>query len=183
MSRASAVATLPPTWIGLLSLPMAEDIPRRLGIPQMVRRQRPRDGPAFAASIEARKGITTGISAADRAHTCRVAVDDATGLENLVMPGHVIPLRARPSGVLERPGQTEAAADLARLASLKPAGVIYENMKENGTMARVPDLQGVSEKHGIKMVTVEQIMEHRRTRGRQAMRSSWDPRFRRPMRT
>ena len=95
-------------------------------------------GTAFTASIEAKEGITTGISAADRAHTCRVAVDEATGPEDLVMPGHVFPLRAKPGGVLQRAGQTEAAVDLARLAGMKPAGVICEIMKEDGTMAGCP---------------------------------------------
>jgi 3,4-dihydroxy 2-butanone 4-phosphate synthase/GTP cyclohydrolase II len=120
-------------------------------------------GTAFTASIEAKDGISTGISAADRAHTCRVAVDEATGPEDLVMPGHIFPLRARPGGVLQRAGQTEAAVDLARLAGFKPAGVICEIMKNDGTMARVPDLEKFSKEHGVKMVTVAQIIEYRRT--------------------
>jgi 3,4-dihydroxy 2-butanone 4-phosphate synthase/GTP cyclohydrolase II len=119
-------------------------------------------GTAFTATIEAKTGTTTGISAADRAHTCRVAVDDATGPDDLMMPGHVFPLRARPGGVLQRAGQTEAAVDLARLAGFKPAGVICEVMKLDGTMARVPDLEEFSREHGVKMVTVAQIIEHRR---------------------
>ncbi|MDQ4002686.1 MAG: GTP cyclohydrolase II, partial [Actinomycetota bacterium] len=114
------------------------------------------------ASIEAKDGITTGISAADRAHTCRVAVDEVTGPDDLVMPGHIFPLRARPGGVLQRAGQTEAAVDLARVAGFKPAGVICEVMKEDGTMARVPDLEKFSSEHGVKMVTVAQIIEYRR---------------------
>jgi 3,4-dihydroxy 2-butanone 4-phosphate synthase/GTP cyclohydrolase II len=120
-------------------------------------------GTAFTVSIEARDGVSTGISAADRAHTCRVAVDEATGPEDLAMPGHVFPLKARRGGVLQRAGQTEAAVDLARLAGLKPAGVICEIMKEDGTMARVPDLEMFSAEHGVKMVTVAQIIEYRRT--------------------
>src|SRR5829696_3490673 len=107
-------------------------------------------GRSSTASIEAKDGITTGISAADRAHTCRVAVDEATGHEDLVMPGHVFPLRARPGGVLQRAGQTEAAVDLARLAGLTPAGVICEIMNDDGTMARVPDLEKFSAEHGVK---------------------------------
>jgi 3,4-dihydroxy 2-butanone 4-phosphate synthase/GTP cyclohydrolase II len=142
---------------------MAEEIIDRLDIPQMVTHNASRMGTAFTASIEAKDGISTGISAADRAHTCRVAVDDATGPEDLVMPGHVFPLRARPGGVLQRAGQTEAAVDLARLAGFKPAGVICEIMKEDGTMARVPDLEKFSQEHGVKMVTVAQIIEYRRT--------------------
>jgi 3,4-dihydroxy 2-butanone 4-phosphate synthase / GTP cyclohydrolase II len=148
---------------GLICLPMAEEIIDRLEIPQMVTHNASRMGTAFTASIEAKDGISTGISAADRAHTCRVAVDEATGPEDLVMPGHVFPLRARPGGVLQRAGQTEAAVDLARLAGLKPAGVICEIMKEDGTMARVPDLEKFSKEHGVKMVTVAQIIEYRRT--------------------
>jgi 3,4-dihydroxy 2-butanone 4-phosphate synthase / GTP cyclohydrolase II len=148
---------------GLICLPMAEEIIDRLDIPQMVTHNASRMGTAFTASIEAKDGISTGISAADRAHTCRVAVDDATGPEDLVMPGHVFPLRARPGGVLQRAGQTEAAVDLARLAGFKPAGVICEIMKEDGTMARVPDLEKFSQEHGVKMVTVAQIIEYRRT--------------------
>ena len=147
---------------GLICLPMAGEIIDRLEIPEMVTHNASRMGTAFTASIEAKDGITTGISAADRAHTCRVAVDDATGPDDLVMPGHVFPLRAKPGGVLQRAGQTEAAVDLARLAGLKPAGVICEIMKEDGTMARVPDLEKFSEEHGVKLVTVAQIIEYRR---------------------
>src|SRR5215216_2613549 len=148
---------------GLICLPMAGEIIDRLEIPEMVQHNHSRMGTAFTASIEAKNGITTGISAADRAHTCRVAVDEVTGPEDLVMPGHVFPLRSRPGGVLQRAGQTEAAVDLSRLAGLKPAGVICEIMKEDGTMARVPDLEKFSAEHGVKMVTVAQIIEHRRT--------------------
>src|ERR687894_241708 len=148
---------------GLICLPMAEELVDTLDIPQMTVHNSSRMGTGFTVSIEAREGITTGISAADRAHTCRVAVDDATGPEDLVMPGHVFPLRAKPGGVLQRAGQTEAAVDLARLAGMKPAGVICEIMKEDGTMARVPDLEKFSKEHGIKMVTVAQIIEYRRT--------------------
>jgi 3,4-dihydroxy 2-butanone 4-phosphate synthase / GTP cyclohydrolase II len=148
---------------GLICLPMAEELLDRLEVPQMTTHNSSRMGTAFTVSIEAKDGVSTGISAADRAHTCRVAVDEATGPEDLVMPGHVFPLRARPGGVLQRAGQTEAAVDLSRLAGLKPAGVICEIMKEDGTMARVPDLEKFSEEHGVKMVTVAQIIEHRRT--------------------
>ena len=146
---------------GLICLPMAGEIVDRLDIPEMVTHNASRMGTAFTASIEAREGITTGISAADRAHTCRVAVDDATGPEDLAMPGHVFPLRAKPGGVLQRAGQTEAAVDLARLAGMTPAGVICEIMKEDGTMARVPDLEKFSKEHDVKLVTVAQIIEYR----------------------
>ena len=146
---------------GLICLPMAEELVDRLDIPQMTVHNSSRMGTGFTVSIEAREGITTGISAADRAHTCRVAVDDATGPEDLVMPGHVFPLRAKAGGVLQRAGQTEAAVDLSRLAGLKPAGVICEIMKEDGTMARVPDLEKFSAEHDVKLVTTAQIIEYR----------------------
>jgi 3,4-dihydroxy 2-butanone 4-phosphate synthase / GTP cyclohydrolase II len=146
---------------GLICLPMSEELVDKLDIPQMTVHNSSRMGTGFTVSIEAREGITTGISAADRAHTCRVAVDDATGPEDLVMPGHVFPLRAKGGGVLQRAGQTEAAVDLSRLAGLKPAGVICEIMKEDGTMARVPDLEKFSAEHDIKLVTTAQIIEYR----------------------
>ena len=147
---------------GLICLPMTGSLLDRLGVPDMVVHNSARMGTAFTVSIEARDGITTGISAADRAQTCRVAVGDEAGPEDLVMPGHVFPLRARPGGVLQRAGQTEAAVDLSRMAGLKPAGVICEIMKDDGTMARVPDLEKFSKEYGIKMITVAQIIEYRR---------------------
>lgn len=151
---------------GLICLPMHETMLDRLEVPQMITHNSARMGTAFTVSIEAKDGISTGISAADRAHTCRVAVADATTPDDLVMPGHIFPLRAKPGGVLQRAGQTEAAVDLSRLAGLKPAGVICEVMNDDGTMARVPDLEKFSKKHGIKMVTVAQIIEYRRTHER-----------------
>src|SRR5918992_985480 len=147
---------------GLICLPMAEELLDRLEIPQMITHNSSRMGTAFTVSIEAKDGVSTGISAADRAHTCRVAVDDATGPEDLVMPGHVFPLRAKPGGVLQRAGQTEAAVDLARLAGLKPGGVVCEIMKGDRTMARVPDLVAYCEQHGLKMITVADLIEFRR---------------------
>ena len=147
---------------GLICLPMAGEIIDRLKIPAMVTHNSDPMDTAFTTSIEAKAGVTTGISAADRAQTCRVAVDDATGPDDLVMPGHIFPLRARPGGVLERGGQTESAVDLSRLAGLKPSGVICEIMNDDGTMARVPDLEEFSAKHDIKLVTVEQIAAYRR---------------------
>ena len=146
---------------GLICLPMAGELVDRLQIPQMVTHNASRMGTAFTASIEAREGISTGISAADRAHTCRVAASEETGPDDLVMPGHVFPLRARDGGVLERAGQTESAVDLCRLAGLRAAGVICEIMKEDGTMARMPDLEVFSEEHDIKVVSVEQLAEYR----------------------
>jgi 3,4-dihydroxy 2-butanone 4-phosphate synthase/GTP cyclohydrolase II len=117
---------------------------------------------AFTVSIEAREGVSTGISAADRAHTIQVAIDPGSSPHDLVQPGHVFPLRAKPGGVLERTGQTEAAVDLARLAGLIPAGVVCEIMNEDGTMARVPDLTAFCERHDVKMIRVADLIEYRR---------------------
>jgi 3,4-dihydroxy 2-butanone 4-phosphate synthase/GTP cyclohydrolase II len=117
---------------------------------------------AFTVSIEAREGVTTGISASDRARTIQVAIDPSRGQHDVVQPGHVFPLRARRGGVLERAGQTEAAVDLARLAGLNPAGVVCEIMNEDGTMARVPDLIPYCRNHGIKLVTISDLIEYRR---------------------
>ena len=117
---------------------------------------------AFTVSIEARSGVSTGISAADRARTIHVAIDPDTSPRELVQPGHVFPLKAKLGGVLERVGQTEAAVDLARLAGLIPAGVICEIMNDDGTMARVPDLGPYCERHGIKMITVADLVAYRR---------------------
>ncbi|HEX8066108.1 MAG TPA: bifunctional 3,4-dihydroxy-2-butanone-4-phosphate synthase/GTP cyclohydrolase II [Thermoleophilaceae bacterium] len=117
---------------------------------------------AFTVSIEAREGVTTGISAHDRAHTIQVAIDPTSRPRDLVQPGHVFPLKAKPGGVLERTGQTEAAVDLARMAGLTPAGVICEIMNDDGTMARVPDLVDYCTRHELKMVTVADLIEYRR---------------------
>ena len=117
---------------------------------------------AFTVSIEAREGITTGISAHDRAHTIQVAIDPRTRPQDLVQPGHIFPLKAKAGGVLERTGQTEAAVDLARLAGLNPSGVICEVMNDDGTMARVPDLVQYCAGHGLKMVTVADLIAYRR---------------------
>jgi 3,4-dihydroxy 2-butanone 4-phosphate synthase / GTP cyclohydrolase II len=117
---------------------------------------------AFTVSVEARHGVTTGISAADRAHTIQVAIDPGSVPHDLVQPGHVFPLKAKDGGVLERAGQTEAAVDLARLAGLNPAGVICEIMNDDGTMARVPDLVDYCERHQLKMITVADLIAYRR---------------------
>jgi 3,4-dihydroxy 2-butanone 4-phosphate synthase/GTP cyclohydrolase II len=119
-------------------------------------------GTAFTVSIEAREGITTGISAHDHSRTIQVAIDPSKGPQDLVEPGHVFPLKARPGGVLQRAGQTEAAVDLARLAGLIPAGVVCEVMNDDGTMARVPDLIPFCARHGLKLVTVADLIEYRR---------------------
>ncbi|MEA2563082.1 MAG: 3,4-dihydroxy 2-butanone 4-phosphate synthase / cyclohydrolase [Acidobacteriota bacterium] len=132
-----------------------------LGLPPMATKNTAPLGTAFTVSIEARHGVTTGISAADRSHTIRVAADPARGRADLVQPGHVFPLRARSDGVLERPGHTEAAVDLMRLAGLEPAGVICEIMNDDGTMARVPDLTKFASEHGLLMVTVADLIGYR----------------------
>ncbi|HEU4448783.1 MAG TPA: bifunctional 3,4-dihydroxy-2-butanone-4-phosphate synthase/GTP cyclohydrolase II [Gaiellaceae bacterium] len=147
---------------GLVCLCLTEDRCDELGLRPMTDRNETPFGTAFTISIEAREGVTTGISAADRARTIQVAIDPTKGKGDLVQPGHVFPLRARPGGVLQRAGQTEAAVDLARLAGLNPAGVVCEIMNEDGTMARVPDLIPYCERHGLKLVTVEDLIEYRR---------------------
>src|SRR5207237_1318710 len=118
-------------------------------------------GTAFCEAIDARDGVTTGISAYDRARTIQVAIDPATRPSDLARPGHVFPLRARKGGVLVRAGQTEASVDLARLAGLVPAGIICEIMKDDGSMARVPDLVGFCREHGLKMLPVAQLILYR----------------------
>ncbi len=147
---------------GLICLCLTEERCDELGLRPMTDNNETPYETAFTIAIEAREGVTTGISAADRAHTIQVAIDPTKGPGDLVRPGHVFPLRARPGGVLQRSGQTEAAVDLARLAGLNPAGVVCEIMNEDGTMARVPDLLPYCERHGIKLVTVEDLIEYRR---------------------
>ncbi len=148
---------------GLVCLPMTGERLDALRIPLMVQDEAnsAKFGTAFCVPIEAKKGTTTGISAADRARTVLVAVDPKTRPEDLARPGHMFPLRAVPGGVLQRSGQTEAAVDLARLAGLQPAGVICEIMNEDGTMARLPELQLFCRTHGLKMITVKELIRHR----------------------
>jgi len=147
---------------GLVCLALTEDRCEQLGLTQQVRRNEAPLGTAFTESIEAREGITTGISAPDRSRTIMVAIDPDSTARDLVKPGHVFPLRAKPGGVLERAGHTEAAVDLARMAGLIPAGVICEIMKDDGEMARVDDLTGYARDHGLKMITITDLIEHRR---------------------
>jgi 3,4-dihydroxy 2-butanone 4-phosphate synthase/GTP cyclohydrolase II len=147
---------------GLICLCLTEERCDELGLRPMAERNETPFGTAFTVSIEARDGISTGISAQDRSRTIQVAIDPSKGPGDLVQPGHVFPLRARPGGVLQRAGQTEAAVDLARLAGLNPAGVVCEVMNDDGTMARVPDLIGYCERHGLKMITVADLIEYRR---------------------
>jgi 3,4-dihydroxy 2-butanone 4-phosphate synthase / GTP cyclohydrolase II len=147
---------------GLICLCLTEERCDELGLRQMTERNETPFGTAFTVSIEAREGVSTGISAQDRSRTIQVAIDPSKGPEHLVQPGHVFPLRARRGGVLQRAGQTEAAVDLARLAGLNPAGVVCEVMKDDGTMARVPDLVEYCALHDLKMITVEDLIEYRR---------------------
>lgn len=148
---------------GLICLAMTGERLDALDIPMMVEGDdnASQFGTAFTVSIEAKKGVTTGISAADRARTVQVAVDDDTEPDDIVAPGHVFPLRARDGGVLVRTGQTEASVDLARLADQKPAAVICEIMNPDGTMARRPDLEEFAEEHGLQMVSVSDLVKYR----------------------
>jgi 3,4-dihydroxy 2-butanone 4-phosphate synthase / GTP cyclohydrolase II len=147
---------------GLICLCLTEERCDELALRQMTDRNETPFGTAFTISVEAREGVTTGISAPDRSRTIQVAVDRKSKPDDLVQPGHIFPLRAREGGVLVRAGQTEAAVDLARLAGLIPAGVVCEVMNEDGTMARVPDLIPYCERHGLKLITVADLIEYRR---------------------
>src|SRR3954470_18883854 len=147
---------------GLICLCLSEERADELNLRPMTEHNEEPLGTAFTVSIEAREGVTTGISAADRSHTIQVAINPQSKPTDLVQPGHVFPLRAKPGGVLERMGQTEAAIDLARLAGLNTSGVICEVMNEDGTMARVRDLIPYCELHGLKMITVADLVEYRR---------------------
>ena len=146
---------------GLICLALSPDIVDHLQLSQMVYDNRSPYKTAFTTSIEARRGVTTGISAADRAHTILTAVAENAVPEDLVQPGHIFPLRSRRGGVLFRTGQTEGSVDLARLAGLRPAGVICEVMKDDGTMARMPDLELFADQHGLKIATVADIISYR----------------------
>ncbi len=146
---------------GLICLALHPDIVERLKLQPMVSTNTSKFQTAFLTSIEARHGVTTGISAYDRAHTILTAIADNARPEDLVSPGHVFPLRARRGGVLFRAGQTEGSVDLARLAGLKPAAVICEIMKDDGTMARMPDLEVFAQEHGLKIATIADVIAYR----------------------
>jgi len=146
---------------GLICLSLTPEWVDQLRLPMMVTQNKSPYQTAFTVSIEARQGVTTGISAADRAHTILTAIADNARPEDLVSPGHVFPLRARKGGVLVRTGQTEGSVDLARMAGLKPLGVICEVMKDDGTMARMPDLEIFAEEHDLKIVSVADIITYR----------------------
>src|ERR1700677_609298 len=146
---------------GLICLTLTEERADYLRLGPMTQENTSRFGTAFTESIEAREGVTTGISAADRDHTLKVAIDSRSTASDLARPGHVFPLRARKGGVLVRAGQTEASVDLARMAGLIPAGVICEIMNEDGTMARVPDLIDFCAQHNLLMLTVADLIRYR----------------------
>src|SRR6516164_5273254 len=147
---------------GLVCLCLTEERADELALRPITDHNEAPLGTAFTVSVEAREGVTTGISAADRSRTIQVAIHPDSTHYDLVQPGHVFPLRARPGGVLERIGQTEAAVDLARLAGLTPAGVVCEIMNDDGTMARIPDLVPYCERHGLRLITVADLVEYRR---------------------
>ena len=146
---------------GLICLALTKERAEQLGLEPMTRTNRSRNETAFTVSIEARDGITSGISAADRARTIAAAIDASNGPDAIVSPGHVFPLVARPGGVLVRAGHTEAAVDVARLAGLNPSGVICEVMREDGTMARVEDLMDFARAHGLKIGTIRDLIAYR----------------------
>ncbi|HEX2015781.1 MAG TPA: bifunctional 3,4-dihydroxy-2-butanone-4-phosphate synthase/GTP cyclohydrolase II [Solirubrobacteraceae bacterium] len=151
---------------GLICLSLTPERCDELGLDLMAAKNESPFETPFTVSIEAREGVTTGISAHDRARTIQVAIDPSTSPRDLVQPGHVFPLKSRPGGVLERAGQTEAAVDLARLAGLNPSGVICEVMNDDGTMARVPDLADYCQRHGLRMITVADLIAYRRAHDR-----------------
>src|SRR4051812_47016893 len=146
---------------GLICMPLTEERCDELHLTMQVADNTSFLGTAFTVSIEARRGVTTGISAADRATTILTAVDQRTRPQDLARPGHVFPLRAKNGGVLVRPGQTEASVDIARIAGLYPAGVICEIMNEDGTMARLPQLQEFATQHNLKMISVADLVRYR----------------------
>jgi 3,4-dihydroxy 2-butanone 4-phosphate synthase/GTP cyclohydrolase II len=155
---------------GLICLSITAERARQLRLPPMAADNQSGHGTAFTVSIEAREGVTTGISAHDRAHTIAVAVDPTKGPDDIVAPGHVFPLVAKDGGVLVRAGHTEAAVDISRMAGLNPAGVICEIMKDDGSMARLPDLIGFAQLHGLKIGTIADLIAYRRRTERQIER-------------
>ncbi len=162
LSTPETIAFMATHGRGLICAPLTRERVENLTLPPMSRRNREEHRTAFTVSVDAAKGITTGISAADRSRTISLLADEGASSETLVQPGHVFPLQAADDGVLRRAGHTEAAVDLARMAGLPPAGVLCEIMHEDGTMARVGDLGAYQEKHNLKACTIAQIIEYRR---------------------
>src|SRR2546421_1641155 len=151
---------------GVICVPMTAERLQELELPQMVSRNEARLGTAFTVSVDAREGVTTGISASDRARTIKVLADPATKAHDLVKPGHIFPLQARDGGVLVRAGQTEAAVDLCRLAGLSPVGVICELTNPDGSMSRMPELKRFAKRHGLRLITVKDLIAHRMAKER-----------------
>ncbi len=165
---------------GLICLALTPERIEELGLPLMAQKNASRHGTAFTVSIEAREGVTTGISAPDRARTIAVAIDPSKGAADVATPGHVFPLMARDGGVLSRSGHTEAAVDVSRLAGLSPAGVICEIMNDDGTMARRDDLIAFAQKHGLKIATISDLIAYRRAHDRiieRAVETTFDSRY------
>jgi 3,4-dihydroxy 2-butanone 4-phosphate synthase/GTP cyclohydrolase II len=146
---------------GVICASMDDERADALELPPMTAVNQDRKGTAFTVSVDAREGISTGISAADRAHTIRLLSDPATGAADLTRPGHVFPLRAKPGGVLERPGHTEAAVDLARLAGLTPIGVLVEVVNDDGSMARLPELRVFAAEHKLALISIADLIAYR----------------------
>ena len=151
---------------GLICAPISQETAERLGLPLMVRRNTESHGTNFTVAVDAADGVTTGISSADRARTVRVLANPLSEPQDLVRPGHILPLQAKQGGVLRRAGHTEAAVDLARLAGLEPAGVICEILNEDGTMARLPELLRFAERHQLRIGTIAALIEYRRSEER-----------------
>jgi 3,4-dihydroxy 2-butanone 4-phosphate synthase/GTP cyclohydrolase II len=157
---------------GYICAPLTEEDCDRLELPPMYHTNQDRRGTAYTVTVDAREGVTTGISAADRSQTIRLLADPATGPADLARPGHVVPLRAKAGGVLRRPGHTEATIDLTRLAGLRPAGVLCELVNDDGTMMRMPDLTRFCAEHGLTLVTIADLVAHRRRTERQIERGA-----------
>jgi 3,4-dihydroxy 2-butanone 4-phosphate synthase/GTP cyclohydrolase II len=161
LTRPEDVAFIRKYASGVICVPMTAERLQELDLPQMVSRNEARLGTAFTVSVDAREGVTTGISAADRARTIRVLADSNTRAHDLVKPGHIFPLQARDGGVLVRAGQTEAAVDLCRLAGLSAVGVICEITNPDGSMSRMPELKRFAKRHGLRLITVKDLIAHR----------------------
>jgi len=157
---------------GFICVPMPESEADRLELPPMYHTNQDKRGTAYTVTVDARAGVSTGISAADRAHTIRLLADPSSSAADFSRPGHVVPLRARCGGVLRRPGHTEAAVDLATLAGLRPVGVLCELVNDDGTMMRVPDLTTFAEEHGITMISIADLVAHRRRHEKQVERAA-----------
>jgi len=166
LARPEDVAFIRKYASGVICVPMTTERLQQLDLPQMVSRNEARLGTAFTVTVDAREGVTTGISAADRARTINILADPNTKAHDLVKPGHIFPLQARDGGVLVRAGQTESAVDLCRLAGLQPVGVICELTNPDGSMSRMPDLKRFAKRHGLRIITVKDLIAHRMARER-----------------